>query len=224
MDSQTFLDPMALVAPPPSFAPVPAGVEQNRTAVSAHSQPSETSDDMILARVARGDLEAFAQFYDRHSSLLYSLAVKILRDPDEADEVLQEAMVLIWERASSYEAALGKALSWAVTITRNKAVDRLRSAQRKARLLAEAAPEMEAQFLRDDAPAGSRAAMGENVTIIRQVLTNLPREQRQAIEMAFLGGMTHTEIAAQLGQPLGTIKARIRRGMMALKDTLEDKL
>lgn len=192
--------------------------------MSTYSQPPEASDADVLSRVAQGDLDAFGQFYDRHSSLLFSLALKILHDHHEAEEALQEAMALIWVRASAYDAALGKPLSWAVTITRNKAIDRLRSAQRKTRLLVDAAHELESGHSSASILPESRVIGGESSTLVRGALVALPPEQRQAIELAFLAGLTQSEIAAQLGEPLGTIKARIRRGMMTLRDALEDKL
>ncbi|MBC8001275.1 MAG: sigma-70 family RNA polymerase sigma factor [Opitutaceae bacterium] len=192
--------------------------------MSAHTQPLEASDAEILGRVARGDVEAFGQFYDRHSTVLFSLAVKILRDHHEAEEALQEAMTLIWERAASYDAALGQPLSWAVTITRNKSIDRLRSTQRKSRLLTEAAPEIESRMVHSTVSGPGVAINGEAATTMREALGRLPAEQRQAIEMAFFGGLTHSEIATQLGHPLGTAKARIRRGMMSLRDSLEGRL
>ena len=115
-------------------------------------------------------------------------------------------------------------LSWAVTITRNKAIDRLRSTQRKTRLLQDAAHELESSHSSASILPESRVIGGESSTLVRGALVALPREQRQAIELAFLAGLTQSEIAAQLGEPLGTIKARIRRGMMTLSDALEDKL
>jgi RNA polymerase sigma-70 factor (ECF subfamily) len=150
--------------------------------------------------------------------------LKILHDHHEAEEALQEAMTLIWERAAAYDASLGKPLSWAVTIMRNKAIDRLRSSQRKARLIAEAAPEIEANLSNDTASAQARAIAGDAASAVRCALTGLPREQRQAIELAFFGGLTHAEIAERLGEPLGTTKARIRRGMLTLRDSLEGRI
>lgn len=208
----------------PVCVPVSAWYERPVFSVNTSDELLPDSDVEILGRVARGDLDAFGQFYDRHSSLLFSLALKILRDHHEAEETLQEAMTLIWERASGYNAALGKPVGWAVTITRNKAIDRLRSTQRKHRFISEAAPEFETQMLCADRSTERQAIAGETATMMRHALGTLPTEQRRAIEMAFLGGLTHLEIAAQLGEPIGTIKARIRRGMVTLRDALEDKL
>ena len=184
----------------------------------------DSSDEELLSRMARGDVDAFGLFYDRHSSLLFGLAVKILCDHHEAEEVLQEALVLIFERAPTYDAALGKPLSWAVTVTRNKSIDRLRGLQRKRRLLNEVASKAEVQCSEAINDPVQKALEGESVGAIHNALAQLPVEQRRAIELAFLGGLTHSEIAERLGDPLGTVKARIRRGMLFLRDCLEGQL
>lgn len=184
----------------------------------------DSSDEELLSRMARGDVDAFGLFYDRHSSLLFGLAVKILCDHHEAEEVLQEALVLIFERAPTYDAALGKPLSWAVTVTRNKSIDRLRGLQRKRRLLNEVASKAEVQCSEAINDPLQKALEGESVGAIHNALAQLPVEQRRAIELAFLGGLTHSEIAERLGDPLGTVKARIRRGMLFLRDCLEGQL
>lgn len=201
-----------------------ATADQPAKSMTANSQPSEVSDAEILGRVASRDIDAFGQFYDRYSTLLFSLAVKILSDHHEAEEVLQDAMALIWERAATYDVTLGQPVSWAVTIVRNKAIDRLRSRQRKARLLTDAALEIESELSSSDVTGPSRAIHNETARLMRDALSQLPGEQRQAIELAFFGGLTHSEIAAQLGHPLGTAKARIRRGMVSLRDSLEGRL
>jgi RNA polymerase sigma-70 factor (ECF subfamily) len=167
-------------------------------------------------------MDAFAQFYDRCSAVLYSLAMKILRDTHEAEEVLQETMMQIWERAAAYDMAMGKPLSWALTITRNKAIDRIRSSQRKARLLGEVVLEWEESD--QAAAAESRALQSEASVLVRRALADLPVEQRQTIELAYFGGLTQSEIATKLSQPLGTVKARMRRGMITLRDALEGTL
>lgn len=195
-----------------------------RIASIAAAVAMDSSDEELLSRMARGDVDAFGLFYDRHSSLLFGLAVKILCDHHEAEEVLQEALVLIFERAPTYDAALGKPLSWAVTVTRNKSIDRLRGLQRKRRLLNEVASKAEVQGSEAINNPLQKALEGESVGAIHNALAQLPVEQRRAIELAFLGGLTHSEIAERLGDPLGTVKARIRRGMLFLRDCLEGQL
>jgi RNA polymerase sigma-70 factor, ECF subfamily len=182
------------------------------------------NDEELLTRMAGGDYDAFGLFYDRHSNLLFSLLMKILRDTHDAEEVLQEAMLQIWERATVFDASAGKPLSWAVTITRNKAIDRLRSTQRKARLINEAAPEIAFAYSHTGTAAESSALQGEAASLVQGALASLPQQQRVAIELAFFGGLTQNEIASHLGEPLGTTKARIRRGMMALRDSLEGQI
>jgi len=205
----------------PFFVAAAQDADGRTLAMTPHASTPEAVDAEILSRVARGDLDAFGQFYDRHAPVLFSLALKILRDHHEAEEALQEAMALIWERAGVYDAALGKPFSWAVTITRNKAIDRLRSVQRKSKLIAEAAPEIEETLSNEQVSARAQAVAGDAAEAVRRALNGLPQEQRRAIELAFFGGLTHTEISEKAGVPLGTTKGRIRRGMLALRDALE---
>ena len=197
--------------------------------MSAHDAipPNEASpqpaEEGLLERIAAGDTAAFAEFYDRHSSILYSLILRIVGDSHEAEETLQEASLLIWERAASYRPSAGKPLSWAVAIARNKAIDRIRSTQRKAKLIAELTQQAP-EFHTHPASGPGETMQRETATLMRAALGGLPPEQRQAIDLAFFSGLSQSEIAGQLGQPLGTIKARIRRGMLALKDGLEGRL
>jgi len=218
------LQPDELVGWAPTVALHSASAKEAAPSVSASQPVADVPDAELLRRAAAGDADAFAQFYDRYSTVLYSLAMKILRDAHEAEEVLQEAMVLIWERASSYNAAAGKPLSWAIAIARNKAIDRIRSTQRESRLIEEAAVDAETRGYCDSMPAESRAVLREASAMVRRALDELPVEQRRSIELAYFGGLTQSEIASQLGEPLGTVKARIRRGMMTLRDALECRL
>ena len=193
-----------------------------RAKAMAAPEPQQ-ADAEVFALVRRGDAAAFAEFYDRHSTLLFGVALRILGDAHEAEDVLQEAAVQIWERAPLHDPSLGKPVSWAVALTRNKAIDRLRSARRRSAL--DAAAGTEAGFGEDTEPAAPQAAMTSETTgFVRTALTSLPAEQRAAIELAFFGGLTQAEIADRLRVPLGTVKARIRRGMIALKDLLEGNL
>lgn len=187
-------------------------------------QSEATPDTELLSRIAQGDVEAFAEFYDRHSTLLLSIAAKVLRDVHEAEEVLQDAARLIWESAPLYNPALGKPSSWAVVITRNKAIDRLRVLQRKSAAIARLTEEAEAAFARQRRETPGEAITRESGDLLRDALAALPSDQRLAIELAFFTGLSQTEVADQLGQPLGTIKARIRRGMLTMRDVLEQQL
>lgn len=183
------------------------------------NEPATEQDANLLRCISEGDRSAFARFYDQYSSLLFSIAIKILNDSNEAEDVLQEVFVQIWRRAGDYDARLGKPSSWVVTMTRNKAIDRIRASQRRARLIEQATSELAA----DPAPkmtANETVCGHENTLLIGAALADLPLDQRQAIELAFFRGLTQNEISEALKEPLGTIKARIRRGMLKLREKL----
>jgi len=185
-------------------------------------QSEETPDTELLSRIAQGDVEAFTEFYDRHSTLLLSIAAKVLRDVHDAEDVLQDTARNIWESAPLYNASLGKPSSWAVVITRNKAIDRLRVLQRKSAAIAKLTEEAEAAFANQRSETPGEITVNETGDLLRGALAALPADQRLAIELAFFTGLSQTEVADQLGQPLGTIKARIRRGMLTMRDILEE--
>ncbi len=182
------------------------------------------TDEELLQQMARGDESALGAFYDRHSTLLYSIAIKIVGDVHEAEEVLQDGLRQVWKRAALYDASLGQPLSWAVVIIRHKAIDRMRAQKRRSDGLARLA-EAALVDLPSDASASAQGHACEGaVSRLHGALGGLPREQTVAIELAFFKGMSQTEISTHLGVPLGTVKARIRRGMIALRDALEDQL
>jgi RNA polymerase sigma-70 factor, ECF subfamily len=192
------------------------------TMMSPEPTPDLT-EAALLERVARKDEVAFAELYDRISGVLFSIAVKILRDESLAEDVLQDVFMQIWECAGSYDRALGRPLTWALTFTRNKAIDRLRGMQRRARLIEE--------LMADTAPpnhpsplASAHAADQELARLVVATLAQLSAEQRKVIELAFFAGLTHAEIAEALQQPLGTVKARIRRGLLQMRDALKKHL
>lgn len=173
----------------------------------------------LLARVAGGDTEAFSQLYDRLSGMLYSISVRILCDVHAAEDVVQEVFVQIWAKAGTYDPRLGKPTTWAITLLRNKAIDRLRASQRGHRLVKAAMEELAGEdfYEAPNAPLLGR----ETARAVRVAVAQLAPEQKQAIEMAFFSGLTQTEIADTLQAPLGTVKARIRRGMLELREVLE---
>jgi len=182
-------------------------------------QSAEATQADLLRRMAAQDRQALADFYDQLAGVLYATAVKILGDSQEAEEVIQDVFVQIWAKAAAYDASLDTPCHWALSIARNRSIDRLRSRQRRARLLEELSAAT------DPMPQGQEPGImgltGEDLAAIRSAVGGLPTEQRQAIEMAFFGGLTHPEIAERLEEPLGTIKARIRRGMMKLRESLQ---
>ena len=191
-------------------APSPTSPPENREAVDAQ----------LLQRVARGDRQAFAELYDRFSGPLYGTALRIVRDPAEAQDVVHDAFISLWEKASTFDASRGNPFSWAVTLVRNRAIDRVRMRRRRAELLADSAPS-DLSFAGEPGTSGAdAAASGDEARAIRAAVASLPAEQQRALELAFVSGMTQEEIARTLQEPLGTIKARIRRGLLKLRDLL----
>jgi RNA polymerase sigma-70 factor, ECF subfamily len=148
-------------------------------------QPDGVPDKELMERISEGDTFAFAEFYDRYSALLFSIAAKVVGDLQEAEEVLQDSARLVWERAPLYDATLGKPLSWAVVITRNKAIDRLRTLQRESEAIAKITEQAAADFLTYGRKPSGQVIDNENCSLLSDALGSLPAEQRMAIELAF---------------------------------------
>lgn len=189
--------------------------------------PSEnevTEEIQLLARVAAGDRAAFRQLYTHYSPTLFPLAIRLVGDPGAAEEALQDTFVKIWRHAPGYDARLSRPFTWAVTILRRTCIDHLRK-NRHARL---------ATPLPDDSTAPAEFSSGENVRRttevretterLRAALATIAPPQRDALELALFSTLTHPEIAARLGQPLGSVKTWIRRGLLGLRTTLNDPL
>ena len=196
-------------------APDGRGAARMNTVASSERQ----RDVELLARIAQGDEQAFAQFYRRCADGLFGLAFKMMNDPGEAEDVLQDAFSYMWRRAATYDPARSSPFTWAVMIVRNKAIDRLRTRQRQARIVEKATVEYLSFADADDASA-REPERREQCAHVRAALAEIPGDQTQVVEMAFFAGLTHEQIAQQLDAPLGTIKARIRRGLMRLRDCL----
>ena len=176
-------------------------------------------DPAVIRRVAQGDSVAFARVYDAFSGILYSLALRILERPEDTEELLQEVFLKIWRDAEDYDPRRGAPLAWAITITRHKAIDKIRSTTRRLRLYEAAEAEAKNSSLPLAQPA-SDAASSENAQAVRESLGRLAPEVRESIELAFFGGLSHSQIAARLSLPLTTVKSRIRRAMMQLRQSL----
>jgi len=176
-------------------------------------------DIRLMRRVAQQDESALEALYERYSGPLFSLIFKMLNNNQEAEEVLQDAFVRIWKRADRYDPARSAFFTWAVQITRNLCIDRLRS-RHKITLFED---HLEGREIVRDNEEDSRRRLirRERSEQVRKKLDQLPENQRVCIELAFFKGLTHHEIAAQLEEPLGTIKARIRRGMQRMKIIME---
>ena len=170
-----------------------------------------------MARTARGDAAAFAVLYDRLAPAVYGLVRKVLRDPAMSEEVAQEVLLELWRKAARFDPAEGGVASWAMTVAHRRAVDRVRSEQaRGAR--DERAGRLGAARPADVVAEGTEARL--EAEQVRRALGDLTDLQRQAIELAYYGGHTYPEVAALLGAPLGTVKTRIRDGLVRLRDAM----
>ena len=182
------------------------------------------SEIELLRKVGQGDRRSFEQLYERFSGVLFSIAYRMLKSQEAAEDVLQDVFVQIWKKAPLFDPARGRPMIWAVTLTRNKAIDLMRSAQRRSGLHETMHQENETFSRFDDRSSFDAVASDEMWKLVRDAVKKLSKEQRQAIELAFFASMTQTEIAEHLDEPLGTIKARIRRGMLALREMIEPQL
>lgn len=175
-------------------------------------------DAALMVRVSLGDTDAFSALYTRFGTLVYSTAVHVLGDAQAAEDVTQEIFLRVWRRPDQFDPARGRFTTWLLSVTRNRAVDELRSRGRRRRFETDPpeAAETSVDQTTESDPALS-AALAEDRAAIRRAMDTLPQEQRLAIEMAYFGGMTQAEIATALHQPLGTIKTRIRLGMQKMR-------
>ncbi len=181
----------------------------------------ELGDEELMRRLSYRDNQALGVIFDRYGDLVYSTALRVLRDPHMAQDISQEIFIRLWRKPQSYVAERGRFLTWLISVTRNRAVDELRSRGRRQRHETASPEEQEREFPSGDSndPALS-AQLAEQARVVRSALAELPREQREVIELAYFGGLTQQEISDRLAQPLGTVKTRIRLGMQKLRAAL----
>jgi RNA polymerase sigma-70 factor, ECF subfamily len=186
-------------------------------------ESSEAIDVELLQRIVARDPTAVAALYDRHSTVAFAIIMRILRNRADAEEVVQEVFVRVWTRATTYDERLGTPAAWLIRMARNRAIDRLR-ARRTRGDIDGAEPPAAAVPERAASAAASPEALAEwreRTDSIRGALGALPPEQRDLIAAAFFEGYTHSELAARFQLPLGTVKTRIRAGMLAMREHLE---
>ena len=171
----------------------------------------------LLGEIARGDRDAFARFYDLHATLVHTFALRILRERGEAEEVVQDVFVQVWRQAETYRADRGTPEAWLITLTRSRGIDKLRSRRRRDEM---ARPVDNPDRLPTSAVAESAAGQAEARATLGGALAELPAAQRSVLELAYFDGLTQSEIAARLGEPLGTVKTRMRSGLERLRGAL----
>jgi RNA polymerase sigma-70 factor (ECF subfamily) len=185
---------------------------------------SSEDDAALLLRIGQGDEQALGALYDRWSPLVFSVCAHILGDDDEAEEAVEETFWQAWRQAARYDAERGAVSTWLTTIARTRALDRLRARRRRqeqsmTNLTETDRAQVDATVRRTDDPARD-AELAERRSLVRQALLALPAEQREVLELAYFRGFSQSEIAEQTGQPLGTIKTRVRLAMEKLEDRL----
>lgn len=186
-----------------------------------HPEQARTSDVELLHAIASGDEQALASLYDRYRVILFSLVLRILHSRDDAEDVLQELFLQVWKRASDFDESRGRPFTWLVTLARSRAIDRLRSLNARERAVNESARAAGPEAWSD---AVDDAIRSEQSEVVRRALDELPEEQRRTLLLAYFEGLTQSEIAARLGAPLGTIKTRMRSGMIKLRELLREQM
>ena len=198
----------------------PRRVVQNRpvaeSAVTSGRDFGHLSDEALVALVARGDEGALGALYDRFSRVAYGLALRIVRDQALAEDAVQEGFLTVWRQARSFSPERAKPSTWILTLVHRRAVDLVRREQRRRAEPLESAPEAAGGATDEEASLRERRAA------VREALRRLPDDQREALELAYYGGYTQSELAERLGQPLGTIKSRMFTGLARLRDLLAE--
>jgi RNA polymerase sigma-70 factor (ECF subfamily) len=182
----------------------------------------QAADKDAIRRIAAGDPDALGELYDRHARPVYSLAIRIVDDATEAEDVVQEVFAQAWRQAGRFDAARGAVGAWLLNITRSRAIDRLRARRAKPQATPTLTEKPVDQLIDPSETQERLIVTAETAARVRAALGRLPLLQRLAIELAFYEGLTHQEIAERLEEPLGTVKTRIRLGLMKLREALAE--
>jgi RNA polymerase sigma-70 factor (ECF subfamily) len=198
--------------------------DSSHSASVSNYEPQQKTDAALIAAMARRDQAAAAQLYDRYSAMLFALALRITMRNSDAEEVVLDSFMQAWNSASTYDSARASVAGWLTTIARTRALDAVRARVRRDRVSERAATESN-----DDAPIAMSSSESSPIDLVEdqergqvvgKALLQLPEKQRRVIELAFYEGLTHSEIAASLMEPLGTVKTRIRLAMLRLREVL----
>ena len=182
------------------------------------------SDQELLAAIAEKDSAAIAELYDRYSRIVYGAVLRLLRDTDDAEDILQEVFIQVWRKASTYQVSLGAPKQWMIRIAHNRAINLIRSKRSKMKQSEVSISEDGTIAATGSEIAGddlfAKAVAAEHNRLLQDALGTLPEEQQQLLDLSFLQGFSHGEISEMLKMPLGTVKTRIRNGLLALRSQL----
>jgi RNA polymerase sigma-70 factor (ECF subfamily) len=196
--------------------------DQALTNGRAAAGPRDLELKPLVEAIAGGDAAALAQLYDRAGRLVFALASRLLGDPSSAEEVTLDVFLRVWRRAESFDPRRGSVTAWLLAMARSRALDRLRAANARGRRETPLSSEMAASLGERGESGGVQAEIArERRSAVQRALAELPEPQRRAVVLAYFPGLTHVEIAERLGEPLGTVKTRIRLGMKKLRGLLE---
>jgi RNA polymerase sigma-70 factor (ECF subfamily) len=190
---------------------------------SQNTAGDRSGDELLLRRIRDGDFEAVEELYNQYNRIAFALALRLLNDAGQAEDAIQEVFVRIWRQPDYYDPARGRFATWLLSVVHHQCIDQLRKKRHQQLSLDQEESQERLNYLAEKAPA-----LEEEVWLklkrqsVRNALDRLPEEQRKLIELAFFGGYTHNEIAVQTGQPLGTVKSRIRQGLLKLKTILQN--
>lgn len=182
------------------------------------------ADTEMLQAVGRRDVAAFQAFYRKFNGLLYATIYRVLNDHQDTEDIMQEVLVQVWQKAHLYEPSKGKPLTWVTTMARNRAIDRIRAKQRRSRLNDEFEQETKPLQPEFDEDTSDLVTTNENDKVVQSAVLELTPDQQEAIQLAYFGGLTQSEIADKLKEPLGTVKARIRRGVQRLEQVVKRRM
>ncbi|MBI4546497.1 MAG: RNA polymerase sigma-70 factor [Ignavibacteriae bacterium] len=194
------------------------------TTILRNTRERDVDDEDLLQRIARADESALSQLYDRYGQLLYSLGMRILRSTTDAEDVVQEVFLQVWNKAESYQKDKGSVYTWLITMMRNRAIDRLRSKGFKQHIQS---VDVNKAILFSEAESSNphaSAVQTEHQQLVINALKQLPEDHRRIFELAYYEGFSQSEIADQLNIPLGTVKSRMRRGLQLMRIMLEEKM
>jgi RNA polymerase sigma-70 factor, ECF subfamily len=180
--------------------------------------PADIDDVELMRLVSEQNSGALAELYDRHSTIIFSVLMQMLADPAESQDILHDVFLKLQRKSTAYDPTLGRPVAWLLTMARNTALDKLRRRSTHQRYVTKLTIEAEPMTL----TAGG--LHHDEIEQIHQCVGSLPDDQKNTLELAYFGGLTQQQIATELAQPLGTVKARIRRGLLKLRDCLEGRL
>jgi RNA polymerase sigma-70 factor, ECF subfamily len=198
-------------------------IQNPKSKIDMARTPGDSSNDVsLMQRIASRDGEALRCLFDRYGRVCLGICVRILRDRNEAEQLLIDVFAEVWERCDRYDASRGSPITYLITLSRSRAIDRVRARKASPASSLDSIPNSNIESDNTATPL-DQTLIGERRTMVREALRRLDPNQRQAVELAFYDGLSHSEIADKLNKPLGTVKTHIRQGLIRLRDTLRNQ-